>query len=127
VVIEGHEQRAEPVCAGYDRVPNSRRDRKMSETVLWELMEMEAVERYFLDRPEEGVRTERPGIIITTGMFRSPDAKNQEHFTVWFGQGIAHWNFKCLSHAQAKVKEILSTSRAKTPIFLRVRKRGDEP
>lgn len=93
---------------------------------LWDLMEMEAVERYYLDRPEEGVRAEKPGIIITTGMFRAPDAKNQEHFTVWFGQGIAHWNFKCLPHAQAKVKQILSTAHTKTRILPRIRKRNEE-
>jgi hypothetical protein len=98
----------------------------MSETILWELMAMEAVERYYLDRPEEGVRAEKPGIIITTGIFRALDAKNQEHFTVWFGQGIGHWNFKCLSHAQEKVKEILATAHSRTPICPRIRKRGEE-
>jgi hypothetical protein len=88
-------------------------------------MEMEAVERYYLDRPYEGIRAEKPGIIITTGMFRAPDAKNQEHFTVWFGQGIGHWNFKSIPKAQEKVKEILSKAHTRTSIHVRIRKRGD--
>ena len=97
----------------------------MSEnTLLWELMEMEAVERYYLDRPKEGVRAELPGIIITNAMFRAPDAKNLEHFTVWFGRGIAHWNCKNMTKARAKVQEILKT--ANKPIVPRVRKRGED-
>jgi hypothetical protein len=82
-------------------------------------MESEAVEAYYLDR--KGFEAERPGVIITDGMFLSPDAKKGEHFTVWFGQGIGHWNFKTLKDAQAKVAEILSKSRE--PITPRIVKR----
>jgi len=35
VVVEGREQKAEPVCAGYDRVPNSGRDRKVKAPRLY--------------------------------------------------------------------------------------------
>lgn len=87
-----------------------------SSNILWELMEMEARERYYLDRT--GFRAKKPGIIISSGVFRSPDAKSNEYYTVWFGQGLAHWNFKSLKKAREKVKEILAT--AKMPIKLRV-------
>jgi len=91
----------------------------LTEAVLWELMEMEAKERYYLDRA--GYKAEKPGIIISTGLFRGPDAKNTEFYTVWFGQGIAHWNFKSLTKAREKVQEILATTNV--PIRVRVEKR----
>ena len=87
--------------------------------ILWDLMEMEARERYYLDR--EGFRAEKPGIIISTGVFRAPDAKKTEFYTVWFGQGTAHWNFTSLKKARAKVQEILAT--ANVPIKVRVEAR----
>lgn len=92
------------------------------EKSLWELMEMEAVERYFIDR--EGFRAEGPGVIITSGIWRAPDCKSTEFYTVWFGQGIGHWNFTNLKCARGKVKEILAT--AKVSIEVRVEKRGEE-
>ena len=85
------------------------------EYILWELMEMEAKERYFLDR--EGFKAERAGILITTGPFRGPDAKSNEWYTVWFGT-IAHWNFSSMKKAREKVQEILS--KAVVPITPRV-------
>ena len=92
----------------------------MTEKVLWELMEMEAVEKYYIDRPLR-FRAELPGIFISSGMFRSPDAKRTENYTVWFGRGIAHWNFTSLRKARIKAKEILDT--ANVPIKVRVEAR----
>ena len=88
------------------------------EYILWELMEMEAKERYFLDR--KGFKAERAGIIISMGVFTAPDAKPNEFYTVWFGT-IAHWNFKSLKKAREKVQEILS--KAVVPITPRVETR----
>lgn len=87
----------------------------MSEQILWELMEMEAIEKYYLYKEatehEFGKYADRPAIIISTGPFVSPDARRTEFYTVWFGQGIAHYNFKNLADAENKVKEILATAR----------------
>jgi len=82
----------------------------MSEQVLWELMEMEAVEKCYLYNEQESKYAEKPAIIISSGPFVSPDAKKLEFYTVWFGQGIAHYNFKHLTDAERQMKAILSTS-----------------
>jgi len=87
------------------------RHEKMSEQILWELMEMEAIEKCYLYKAVEQTYADLPAIIISTGPFVSPDAKRTEFFTVWFGQGIAHYNFKHLVAAENKVKEILATAR----------------
>lgn len=91
------------------------------EELLWDLMEMEAKERYYLDRPQDGIRAEKAGILISTGVFRAPDAKSSEFYTVWFST-IAHWNFKSLKKAREKVQEILS--KATVPIKARIEHRG---
>jgi len=82
----------------------------MSEKILWETMEMEAVEKCYLYNEEQGKYAESPAIIISSGPFVSPDAKKTEFFTVWFGQGIAHYNYKHLIDAERQMKAILSTS-----------------
>lgn len=83
----------------------------MSEQVLWELMEMEAVESCYLFNEHEGKYAEKPAIIISSGPFVSPDAKRTEFYTVWLGQGIAHYNFKWLPLAEQKLKDILATAK----------------
>ena len=88
----------------------------MTEQVLWELMEMEAVEKCYLYKEatehEFGKYADKPAIIISSGPFVSPDAKRTEFFTVWFGQGIAYYNFKNLVSAEKKLKEILASAKA---------------
>ena len=96
----------------------------MSE-IIWDIMEMEAVERYYLDRPQENFRAKKPAIIITTGMFKAPNAKNRDRCTVWFGQGLGYWNFKSFSKAREKVREIVSKSQTETPIRIRIERRGE--
>lgn len=84
----------------------------MSENaVLWELMEMEAVEKCYLYNEQEERYADLPAIIISSGPFVSPDAKTLEFFTVWFGQGIEHYNFKHLTDAERRMKAILATSK----------------
>jgi hypothetical protein len=80
--------------------------------LLWEIMESEAVRRYII-----GDAT-KSGILICNGPFTAPDAKRSEFYTVYFGNGIAHWNFKNLKLAEAKAEEILST--AKETVSVRV-------
>lgn len=89
----------------------------MSEQVLWELMEMEAKEQYYIDNATI------PAIIISTGLWTDPRAKRSEYYTVWFGRGLASWNFKTLKAAREKVQEILAT--ATKPIQIRVEKGGE--
>lgn len=79
---------------------------------LWDLMEMEAVEKYYINSAE------KPGITINTGFMRAPNAKPNENYTVYFGSGIAHYNFKSLKKARQKAEEILNT--AKKPLKVRV-------
>jgi hypothetical protein len=61
--------------------------------LLFEIMESEATDRYFFDRPLELFQASKPAVIITTGPFVAPDAKKNEFYTVWF-DGLEHWNFK---------------------------------
>ena len=90
--------------------------------MVWELMEMEAVEKYYLNRPDEGFYAEKPGILIVTGPFVAPDAKRCEFFTVWFGQDIGHWNFRTLPQARAKVREILAAANRPLQVVIEDRK-----
>jgi len=83
----------------------------MSEQILWEIMDMEAVEKCYLYKSAEEKYAEKPAIIISSGPFVSPDAKRREFYTVWFGQGIAHYNVNNLAQADRKLREILSTAK----------------
>jgi len=83
----------------------------MNIPIFWELMEAEAVEKCYLYNEQESRYADRPAIIISSGPFVSPDAKKLEFFTVWFGQGIAHYNFKHLTDAEQQMKAIVATSK----------------
>lgn len=83
----------------------------MENNLLWDLMEVEA-EKYFINDAT------LPGIIIASGPFTAPDAKRYEFATVYFGRGIAHWNFKNKAQARLKVKEILTTANKRITVFV---------
>ena len=82
-------------------------------------MEMEAKRAYFIDDAE------KPAAIISTSIFVAPDAKKGEWCSVYFGQGIQHWNTKTLKQAEAKVEEIFKT--AKKPIRVKVVDQDNNP
>jgi hypothetical protein len=76
--------------------------KKMSESALWEIVEMEAIEKYYIGNAT------KPAITINTGITASPDAKRGCWYTVYFGNGIAHYNCKNHKQARLKAEEILS-------------------
>ena len=94
----------------------------MSLQVLWELMELEAVEKCYIYREDEQCYAELPAMLIASGPFVAPDAKRNEFYTLWFGQGMKHYNSRTLVKAERKMKEILST--AKRSIQIKVEHRN---
>lgn len=84
--------------------------------ILFELMESNALEKYYIDNAKS------PGITIQCGVFTAPDAKKGQHYTVYFGNAIGHWNFSNLNKARAKAEEILA--KAVYPITVTVKHRN---
>lgn len=85
------------------------------ERTLWELIESEAERKYYID--DRNVAA----ITINTGTFIAPDAKNREWYTLYFGQGIAHYNFTSLKKAETKALEILNSSKKSIKVTVKDR------
>lgn len=88
----------------------------MSEQALWDIVEMEAIEKYYLWKDSEHRFAEKPAITLNTGF----TAVGKERYTLYFGNGIAHWNFTSVPKAHLKVGEILKGKKAKV-----VTRKGD--
>jgi hypothetical protein len=82
------------------------------ESALWDIVELEAVEKYYIWSDKEKRFAEKPAITINTGFTLAPDAKAIENYTVYFGEGLGHWNFKSIKKAHVKIGEILTGRRA---------------
>ncbi len=92
---------------------------------LWYLMESEAIESFYLELGT-GEYAKIPAIIICTGYLRAPNAKRNENFTLYFGQGLAHFNFKKLEEAKRKAEDILNTSKREIGVKI-INSRLDHP
>lgn len=88
------------------------------EKALFDIMESEALQKYYIDN------SEKPAIIIVTGMWLAPNANKKDSYTLYFGEGITHYNFSNFKKAEEKATEILKT--AKKPISVRVINRQND-
>jgi len=83
----------------------------MLSEVLFDLLESEADDKYFLPNVEGEGWSKKPAFIICSG----PYAKlGTTSWTVYMGRGLGDWTFKTHKQAQLKVMEIIS--KAKKPI-----------
>lgn len=81
--------------------------------VLFELVESEALEKYYLWSEEKQAYAKKAAITINTGFTTDPNAKSNERYTLYFGSGIAHFNFSNIKKAHVKVGEIFKGKKAK--------------
>ena len=89
----------------------------MSEQALWDIVEMEAIEKYYLWKDSEHRFAEKPAITLNSGF----TAVGKERYTLYFGNGLGHWNFTSVMKAHRKVGELLKGRKAKV-----VTRKGDE-
>ena len=79
---------------------------------LFDVLEGEAEDKYFLWKDNESRWAEMPAIIIGSGPF----AKLGLHsYTVYFGRGLADWTFKTHHEAEAKALEVLESAKSVKP------------
>lgn len=79
---------------------------------LFDLVESEAIEKYYLWNEREQRYAVKPVITINRG-FTAAKSTQQKPFTLYFGAGIEYWNFKNIKQAHLKVGEILKGRKAK--------------
>jgi len=86
----------------------------LQDEAIWELMEMEATHKFFIQWDNEPVADKPALIICRPNSFGSQELKEsrtkRKGWTVWFSL-IAHWEFTRESDALAKVKEIFLGSK----------------
>jgi hypothetical protein len=83
----------------------------MLSDALFDILESEADDKYYLPNVEGEGWSKKPAFIICSG----PYAKlGKSSWTVYMGRGIADWTFKTQKQAQVKVFEVIS--KAKKPI-----------
>jgi len=83
------------------------REPPTSENILWDLIESEADEKYYLDRYEENAEL---AAIMVLGPY-SPFSESGS-WVVYFGDGIAKWKFRTHKEADAKVMEIIRSTKS---------------
>lgn len=88
---------------------------------LFDVLELEAVDKYYLYKEDSKDFAKIPAFIICTGYFAKEGTSS---FTVYMGRGIADWTFKRYSNAKAKVLEAISKSDLQTKSFKVVHLRG---
>ena len=71
------------------------------DSALWDIVELEAVEKYYIWSDKEKRFAEKPAITINTGFTLAPDAKANENYTVYFGEGLGHWSFKSIKKSSS--------------------------
>jgi hypothetical protein len=81
----------------------------LSEQALWDIVEMEAIEKYYLWKDSEQKFAEKPAITLNTGF----TSVGKERYTLYFGNGLGHWGFTSVPKAHLKVGEILKGKKAK--------------
>ena len=88
----------------------------IQDEALWEVMEIDATHRFFIQWDNEQV-AEKPAIIIcrpnSIGSIELANSRTKRRgWTVWFHL-IAHWEFTRESDALQKVKEIFLSGKEK--------------
>ena len=84
----------------------------MLSNTLFDLLESEADDKYYLPSIEGEGWSELPALIICSGPYAKLGVTS---WTVYMGRGLADWTFKTQKQAQAKVMEVISKS--KKPIL----------
>jgi hypothetical protein len=88
---------------------------------LFDVLELEAIDKYYLYKDDIKDFAKSPAFIICTGYFAK---MGKSSYTVYMGRGIADWTFKRYSDAKAKVLEAISKSNLQTKSFKVIHLRG---
>jgi hypothetical protein len=84
----------------------------MLSDTLFDLLESEADDKYYLPNVEKEGWLEKPAFIICSGMYAKLGTSS---WTVYMGRGLADWTFRTQKQARTKVIEVIS--KAKKPIL----------
>lgn len=88
---------------------------------LFDILESEAIDKYYLYKHDIKGFANSPAFIICTGYFAKAGTRS---YTVYMGRGIADWTFKRYSDAKAKVLEAINKSNLQVKSFKVVHLRG---